>query len=143
MSVSREEARQKLERLADALCRDIDHMSDAELLREVVDDFSNPEQTALDIKRQVGQLVSEFGRKRLVDARRGYEAATSGAMQRSHALSLERKRELVERFAASDSDLREKLTMAARNQEDFESDIDSFIEDLIELGVIDREGNIS
>ena len=57
-------------------------------------------------------------------------------------LPTERKRELVERFVSSDNQLREKLTMAARNQENLEDDIDSFLEDLIELGVIDDEGNV-
>ena len=32
--------------------------------------------------------------------------------------------------------------MAARNQENLEDDIDSFLEDLIELGVIDDEDNV-
>ena len=32
--------------------------------------------------------------------------------------------------------------MAARNQEDFEADLDSFLEDLVELGVIDDKGDV-
>ncbi len=56
-------------------------------------------------------------------------------------LALEKKRALIDKFAGNDNQLRERLTMAARNEEDSEADIDSFLEDLVELGIIDDEGN--
>ncbi len=53
----------------------------------------------------------------------------------------ERKRALIQQFARNDNTLKQKLTLAARKGEDTEADMDSFIEDLIDLGVIDDEGN--
>ena len=56
---------------------------------------------------------------------------------------VERKRALIQRFAKNDSALKQKLTLAARKGEDTEADMDSFIDDLIDLGIIDDEGNVT
>ncbi len=142
MSNNRDEARRQLERLADALSRDVDQLTDEELLREAQEDYGDSDKAALATKNIIREAIAAQGKRRLAAARRAYEAQNAKEGAKVFALSTERKRELVERFASNDDQLREKLTMAARNQENLEDDIDSFLEDLIELGVIDDEGNI-
>lgn len=142
MSNNRDEARRQLERLADALARDVNQLTDEELLREAKEDFGDAEKAALATKNTIREAIAAYGKRRLAVARRAYESQTTRGTAKVFELSTERKRELVERFASNDNQLREKLTMAARNQENLEDDIDSFLEDLIELGVIDDEGNV-
>lgn len=142
MSNNRDEARRQLERLADALARDVDQLTDEELLREAQEDYGDSDKAALATKNIIREAIAAQGKRRLAAARRAYEAQNAKGVAKVFALSTERKRELVERFASNDNQLREKLTMAARNQENLEDDIDSFLEDLIELGVIDDEGNV-
>ena len=142
MNNNRDEARRQLERLADALARDVDQLTDEELLREAKEDYGDPDKAIFATKNIIQQAISAHGKRRLAAARRAYEAQNAIVGAKVFELSTERKRELVERFASNDNKLRERLTMAARNQESLEDDIDSFLEDLIELGVIDDEGNV-
>ena len=142
MSNNRDEARRHIERLADALAREIDQLTDEELLREVKEEYGDPEKAALATKNLIQEAVTAHGKRRLAAARTAYEAQRGGGGSKVLELSAERKRELIDRFASNDNQLREKLTVAARKQEDLEADIDSFLEDLIELGVIDGEGNV-
>ena len=142
MSNNRDTARRQLERLADALARDVDQMTDEELLREAQEDYGEADKAALAAKNIIREAIATYGKRRLATARRAYEAQTARGSAEVFELPTERKRELVERFVSSDNQIREKLTMAARNQENLENDIDSFLEDLIELGVIDDEGNV-
>ena len=142
MTNNRDAARRQLDRLADALARDVDQLSDEELLREAQEDYGDADKAALATKNIIREAIAAYGKRRLAAARKAYEAKTAKGTAKVFELPAEWKRELVERFASNDNQLREKLTMAARNQENLEDDIDSFLEDLIELGVIDDEGNV-
>lgn len=142
MNNNRDKARRQLERVADALARDIDQLTDEELRRETKEDYGDPDKAIFATKNVIQQAISAHGKRRLAAARRAYEAQSAKVGAKLFELSTERKQELVERFASNDNKLRERLTMAARNQESLEDDIDSFLEDLIELGVIDDEGNV-
>ena len=142
MTNNRVEARRQLDRLADALARDVDRLTDHELLREAAESYGDPEMAAAETRGLIEAAIAAHGRRRLTAARQAYEDQTRRARPNVVELSLEKKRALVNKFAGDDKQLREKLTMAARNEEDSEADIDSFLEDLIELGVIDDEGNV-
>ena len=54
-----------------------------------------------------------------------------------------RKRALIQSFAQKDNELEQKLgvTLATREGKDTDADVDSLIEDMIHLGLIDDEGN--
>ena len=145
MNKDQNEAIEKLERLCNTLADDIDAMSDEELLAALQE---TSEDTAA-IAKRTGELIAEaiakVGRHKMEAARAGYEAE---AYQPSHKskvfhLPMSRKRELLQRFAQNDDAFKKKLTLAARKEEDTEADVDSFIEDLIDLGVIDDEGNVT
>ena len=142
MNNNREETRRQLERLADALARDVDQLTDEDVLREATEEHGDPNKAALAAKNLIQEAITAHGKRRLATARTAYQAERERGGSKVFELSAERKRELIDRFASNDNQLREKLTMAARNQEDMEADIDSFLEDLVELGVIDDEGNV-
>ena len=77
----------------------------------------------------------------MAKARQGYDAIRGKARAKVTELPLDRKTALVAHFAKHPQSLLAKLTMAARNEANSEADLDSLLEDLLELGVIDDEGN--
>lgn len=142
MNTTRDETRKQLERLADTLERDVDQLTDEEVLREAAEEYGDSEKAVLEIRHLVQESISAYGQRRLAAAREAYQAESAKSELKVFELSTERKQKIVEQFADNDNQFREKLTLAARNQEDFEADLDSFLEDLIELGAIDDEGNV-
>jgi hypothetical protein len=134
------DARQKLDRLVDALIRDVDALSDKELAEEVAVD-GDVEKAVNHVKDLVESAIAESGRRRLTRARRAYDSVTAKDRPRFMQLPLSRKRALVVKFADS-STFPEKLTLAARNADNTEADIDGLLQDLLELGVVDDEGNL-
>lgn len=142
MTDNRDNARRQLARLADALARDIDQLTDEELAKEAAQEFGSVDKAAAVIKSRITRALEEGGRRRLAAARQAYDSHLHRNQSKIARLSLERKRVIIERFASNDNALQQKLTLAARNEEAPEADIDSFLEDLVELGLIDDEGNI-
>lgn len=134
------DARQKLDRLVDALIRGVDALSDKELMEEVAAD-GDVEKVVSHVKVLVESAIAESGRRRLTRARRAYDAVTAKDRPIVMQLPLSRKKALVAKFADS-STFPEKLTLAARNADNTEADIDGLLQDLLELGVVDDEGNL-
>ena len=77
MSNNRDTARRQLERLADALARDVDQMTDEELLREAQEDYGEADKAALATKNIIREAIAAYGKRRLATARRAYEAQTA------------------------------------------------------------------
>ena len=90
----------------------------------------------------IADAIADAGRRKLAAARAGYEARRAISQCNVMQWPQERKRALIQQFAQKDNTLKQKLTLAARNGKDTEADVNSFIEDLIELGMIDEEGNM-
>jgi len=134
------DARVKLDRLSEALAKDLDTLSDDELSEEIAAD-SDVEKTVNHMRQLVESAIAEAGRRRLANARQGYEAIAEKQRSKVIQLPLNRKKELVAHFAHGANALPERLTLAARNEDNSEADLDSLLEDLLELGVIDDEGN--
>lgn len=141
MTNEESDARRRLDRLTHSLAQDIDKMTEDELREEIREDIGDVETALSSIRAAIESGMQDGGRRRLEAARNAYEADMRSRPDTVLNLPLEQKQKLVEKFAANDSDLREKLTLAARNEEDFEADIDSLLEDLVELGVLDDKGN--
>jgi cell division FtsZ-interacting protein ZapD len=141
MNKKQNNAREQLERLCNTLADDIDAMSDDELLAELKEAGEDADAIAARTGALIADAVAIVGRRKLAAARAGYAAHKAG--HRSNVLQwpVERKRALIQHFAQNDNALKQKLTLAARKGGDTEADVDSFIEDLIDLGVIDDEGN--
>jgi len=142
MTSNRDEAWRKLDRLGDALARDVDKLTNDELFREAADSHGNTDMAVSATRGVIEAAIAAHGKRRLMAARQAYKAHIDSVKSKVIEIPSDRKRALLDRFANNDIQLQEKLTMAARNETDKETDIDSFLEDLVELGVIDEEGNI-
>ena len=143
MNKEKNEARENLERLCNALADDIDTMGDEELLAELDEAGEDADAIANRTRSLIADAIANVGRRKREAARSGYESTQTG--HRSNVLQWpgNRKRELIQHFAENDAELEQKLTLAAREGKDTEADMNSFIEDLIDLGVIDDEGNLT
>lgn len=146
-----EKARRQLRRLAESMADDIFGMTDEEFLAELSETGENLDELARRGEAAIAKGIAESGRRKLAAAREGYRAAVAGERDRAPSpsnvikLPLAQKRRILERFAANDSELRAKLTMAARHGKDgeiSENDLNAFLEDLRDVGAIDDEGNL-
>lgn len=138
------DASRQLGRIADKLADDLGKLSDAELLAETREIGLDPKALAVQAKAAIERAMLEHGKKRLAAARAAATAATATrTISNVTNLSLEKKRTILNQFAANDVGLREKLTLAARKGDaQSERDIDSFLQALFELGVIDDQGRM-
>ena len=139
MNGKKDEFVKKLDLLSDALANDIDNLSDEELEAEISEEFGSPETLAENLRASIESTFVSHGKKRLSDARAALHARQTRPTAKIVDLSFADKKTLYERLRQNDSI---NLTLAARNEEDSEADIDSILEDLRDLGVIDDEGNI-
>lgn len=142
---SRSDARQKLGRVADALAQETLEASDEEFLAGLKAENARVEDLARVAKEAITVGIAAHDKNKLAARRAAFEAARKAretAPRRRFRLTAEQKRQAVARFAAKDPALKARVTMAARSETDLsESDLDGFLEDLYELGVIDDEGN--
>jgi hypothetical protein len=145
-----EQARRQLRRISERMADDIFGMTDEEFLAELEATGENLDELARRGEEAISKGIAESGRRKLAAAREGYRAAVARDRGRSTRspnvinLPLEDKRRILERFASNDSELRAKLTIAARRGEDgeiSENDLNSLLEDLRDVGAIDDEGN--
>ena len=143
MNKSQNEAIEKLERLCNALADDMHSMSDEEMLAELEEAGEDTDAIATRADELITEATAKVGRRRLESARAGYMAKTHAASYRSRVLQwpVNRKLALIQSFAQNDDAFKQKVTLAARKGKDTETDLDSFIEDLIDLDVIDDRGN--
>ena len=142
MKNSLDEISLRIGRLADTLASEIDELSDEELVREAREDYGSLDTAALETKNVIQAAIREQGKRRLAIARSEYQAYQERSGSRVHEWSSEKKRALVDQIWMDPDLLPGELTLAARNEEDLKSDVDSILEDLIDLDVIDDEGNI-
>ena len=141
MNKEKNEAREKLERLCNALADDIDAMSDEELLVELDEAGEDADAIANRTHTLIADAITNVGRRKREAARSGYEATHTG--HRSNVLQwpAQRKSNLIQHFVQNNNEFERKWTLAARDGKDLEADMDSAVEDLIALGLIDDEGN--
>jgi len=135
------DARIKLDRLGEALAKDLDALSDDELMEDIAATDEERQKTVSHMRSLIEDAIAASGRQRLAKARQGYDAIGGKARAKVTELPLDRKKALVAHFAKNPQALSEKLTMAARNEANSEADLDSLLQDLLELGAIDDEGN--
>lgn len=112
--------------------------SDDAILSEASDIHADPTAAASRLRSLVDGAVTAAGKRRLAEARTALDAAPkspSNVLQ----LPLVDKRKLIDRLRENTKG----LTMAARQGErESERDLDSLLEDLIDIGAIDEEGNL-
>ena len=139
--MNNKKAARQLGHAADALVDGLMDLTDEELLAEVREDGEDPDALAKQAADIISGAVLRTGKAKMAEARAAFEAMNR---QRSAAVlnfSPAQKRQILDRFIADDHELTKKLTIAARNGDALsEQELDSFLNDLLELGAIDDEG---
>lgn len=141
-----EKARLQLRRLAEARAHDFLDMSEEEFLAELKQSGEDLNALAHRGEEAIAKGLAESGKRKLAAAREGYAAAKARATETGTTVAnvlrfpISKKRELLASIASRNASL--GLTMAARHgdNEATDKDVDSFIEDLLLLGVIDDDG---
>lgn len=134
----------QLECLATALARDVDELTDEEVVAAVRELYGDPTEAANQTKSVIQRAIEAHGQRRLQAARlrQRSEQSRHGTPNVLNWPTAQ-KAELLSNVWARSSSLPSSLTRAARNEDDLLADQDSVIEDLIELGVIDEDGRIT
>ena len=139
--------RKQLTRIDDLVIEDIIETSDAEIMAEAEEDYANVADVIQHTKELVISAIASVRKVRLTKARRELESHQARELE-SHqvekkqgnvfSLPLNVKKQLIE--SAKNHD--DGLTLAARNEEEMsEGDTDTMLQDLIDLGKIDEDGN--
>ena len=132
------EIEDELDRLTDALVRDILLLSDEQVIAEAKEDFGDIDEIVLCMKAVVQGSISEAGKRQMKAAKTNLATVESGIEGAIQNLSVDQKRQLLRTISDS-----QPLTMAARNEKELEEDdLDAMLQVLLKLGVIDEEGNI-
>ena len=126
--------------LANRFVEDILEASDDEVMSEASREFESVEREIEKTRILIKSAVFQSRRGHLFMAKKKLEEKKFIREDSNFlVLSLIEKKELIEQAR----ELVPSLTLAARNEEDVtESDADGMIQDLIDLGVIDKNGDI-
>ena len=126
--------------LANSFVEDILEASDDEVMSEARREFESVELEVEKTRGLIKSAVFQSRKERLFIAKKKLEEKKFIRENSNFlVLSLIKKKELIEQARKSVP----SLTLAARNEEDVtESDADGMIQDLIDLGVIDENGDI-
>ena len=127
----------RVEVLLEEFENDIDSLSSKELREEVEVEYGSVNRALASVNAVISHAVQSGNATTESDDLKSTEEGTS-----VFSLPLEKKRSILERVSEYFKEVDEPVTSAARNEKEFDSDIDSFLEDLIELGVIDHSGKI-
>lgn len=136
------ENRKNFERLTRALVDDIDRLSDIEVFQETKEDYRDVETVVAAAKASIEKGIIAAGKQRLQLARDGLRGVSTNMSFNVRSISSVVKKQLIDQFSNHDAQLKGRLTMAARNSSGGIDDIDSLLEDLYDLGLIDEEGNM-
>lgn len=126
--------------VADMLAEDILKLSDAELLKEAKEDFNDVAAEVSKARNSINSAILKSRKAKLFTAKNHLENKRIRTNQ-SNVLkfTLNEKMALINQAKESVR----SLTLAARNEDEMsESDINGVLQDLVDLGVIDENGNI-
>jgi hypothetical protein len=139
--MNNEKTTRQLGRVADALVEGLMDLTDEDLLAEVREDGEDPESLARQAAEAISSATLRTGKTKMALAKAAYEAMNKQRSATVLKFSLIQKRQIINGFIANDYNITKKMTVAARNGDALsEHEIDSFINDLLELGAIDDEG---
>lgn len=126
--------------VANTLADDILNLSDEEILKEAQDEFDDVASEISSTRIAINSAILKSNKSRLSAAKEQLEQKRKATNQNNIlTLTLNDKRALIHQAKESVH----SLTLAARNEEEMsDSDINGVLQDLIDLGVIDEDGNI-
>ena len=128
------------EAVADILVDEILEASDEEIYEMTQEQYGNVE-SHVDRKKSLIRAAVMNNRKAKLKEAQKIVSEKRRTNDRSNVMDLSpaSKRQLIEKVKASN----QSLTLAARNAEDIsDNDASSLLQDFIDLGVIDEDGNI-
>lgn len=135
---------EQLDKLTDALVNDIIELSIEETLAEANEQYANPSEEIDRLRGIMKNAVLSAAKAKLKDAKNQLNAYHTEVKKNNVIhLSINEKRKIIESFTTQDPELTKKLTLAARKGEGIqtENDIEGMFEDMLELGLIDEDGN--
>lgn len=135
---------EQLERLTDSLVNDIIELSDEEVLEEAKELFDDPSLEIERLKNIISNAVLKSAKTKLADAKNKVNQHKQQSTKSNVIpITIAQKRTAIQNFLTKDPELQQKLTLAARKGEGIqtENDIDGMFEDMLELGLIDENGN--
>jgi len=135
---------EQLDKLTDALINDIIELSDEETIAEAKEQYGDPSEEISRLRGIMKKALLSAAKTKLEDAKNQLNIYNTGVRKNNIIqLSINEKRTIIERFTTQDTELTKKLTLAARKGEGIqtENDIEGMLEDMLELGLIDEDGN--
>ena len=143
MTNQNKKALEKLERLIDVLADQDATLSDAEIREEAEAEFGSVEAAVSHVDALFEAAIMKAGRQNREKARAAVQASRQGpANSNVVAWPLTRKREVFQSYVTASAGQKTGLALAARNGGEIsEADLDAYLENLLELGAIDKEGN--
>ncbi len=126
-----------LSRLRDELAADVLSATDDEIFAETRELEIDPEAAANRVASLLQRAIFDAGRQKLAAARAELDSqqAKSG---RIRIIDISRARNILDDAAQRNPEIRQRLTLAARNGEALsDGDIQSLVEDLLDLGIVD------
>lgn len=132
-----------LNQVTDTIVQDILDLSDEEILAEANERFGDPQHEINRLRGVIENAILYASKKNFAETKASLSAHRKNSqISNIVAISIAQKRSIVEQFTSKDTELQEKLTLAARKGEGIqtENDINGMVEDLVELGLINKEG---
>lgn len=137
-------ASEQLDRLTESIVADILDLSDEEIVVEAKEQYGDPKVEADRIHGVLDKAIVRASKAKLIAAKHAVASSkTTGIEHNVVPITTAKKRDVINRFVSQDQELQEKLTLAARKGEGIETDndVDGMFDDLVELGIIDEQGN--
>ncbi len=130
--------REQLNRLSDEMIDDIINTPDAEILREVKEEYGDPSFLANRAREILKKSQIKAGKYRLQSAREELKK-TENKVQKD-VENISNFKEALSRFIKDNPEFEDELTLAARNGKEItEEDAKSILEDLVELKYIQQQ----
>lgn len=137
MTGKKSDARDALDRLADALVDDVLAASDQEILAELRESGGDPDKLAGDMRALFERSVLAANKSKLAAAKAGAARTKAMAVPASAPIDITAARKRLHDILQTPSTL-QKLTMAARKESELsDADVIGMLEDLRALGIID------
>jgi hypothetical protein len=134
---------QEMNRIETALIEDITARSDDEVLAEAKEDHGDIDAAAQNLRNLVSRALNRDARSKLESARAAVWVARAQRALRVIPGSFDTKKKLLLSVIAHQSANSQPLTLAARNADELtEADVDSVLQDMQDLGLIDDQGNL-
>ena len=132
----------QLRHIEDLLIESILEATDEEIFAEFSEEFDNVEEELKHVRDLIKNTVFDCNKAKFEAAKKARLQAKNKPELKINSFSLERKKAIL-RAVSSNDNTGARITLAARLETNpSESDLDRDLECLMELGIIDEQGNL-